>query len=87
MPDRWEIREKPENPRLAAEYGSWGPVFQVWDTVADRRVAFGKYDSREHAQARIDRMDSADHCTGCGLRNDVLPSPYRTCPTPEAHHV
>jgi hypothetical protein len=85
MSDRWEIREKHASPRLIAEYGPWGPTFQVWDTAADRLVAFGQYDDRERAQARIDRMDPADHCTGCSRRLDASAAITPDCPTPEAH--
>lgn len=64
--DRFEIREKPPG-EVARSLGATEPVFQVWDTAADRAVMFGNYSRRDRAQARIDRTDPAHYCTSCGF--------------------
>ena len=75
MADRWEIREKPENPHKA-------PRFVVWDLLADRTAVVRAYWTQGMAQAWIDRVDPANYCTGCA-RPVALPP--QNCPTPGKH--
>lgn len=54
---RYEIREQEPSEKLR-EFGFTDPVFVVWDTELDKRVPFGNYRDREHAQRRIDRVEA-----------------------------
>ncbi|MEV7814279.1 hypothetical protein AB0P05_26675 [Streptomyces flaveolus] len=54
---RYEIRER-EATDLQQGMGFPARLFIVWDTEEDKRVPFGTYADREHAQRRIDRMEA-----------------------------
>lgn len=54
---RYEIRVQ-EASEVCKSYGLYDDLYVVWDTVEDRRVPFGNYSNREHALARIARMES-----------------------------
>jgi hypothetical protein len=56
MSSRYEIRER-EATDLQRGMGFSERLFVVWDMELDRRVPFGTYADREHAQRRIQRME------------------------------
>jgi hypothetical protein len=53
---RYEIREQ-EATDLQKGMGFPDTLFIVWDVQEDKRVPFGTYADREHAQRRIRRME------------------------------
>ncbi|OEJ24312.1 hypothetical protein AS594_07215 [Streptomyces agglomeratus] len=52
---RYEVREQ-EPSALHRSYGFVDPIFVVWDTERDMRVAFGTFQDRGRAEARMARM-------------------------------
>ena len=66
-------------------HGQPRPLFQIWDKVASAITVTGNYRRWEDAQARVDRMNPVDYCTGCGGELSVPVAVYRDCPQPEVH--
>lgn len=54
---RYEIRMQ-EPSEVAKSYGLTDPLFVVWDTELNKRVAFGNYSDRGRAVARIERLEA-----------------------------
>lgn len=54
---RYEIRIQPPS-EIAISYGITNDFYVVWDTHKNARVPFVNYQSREKAEARIQRMET-----------------------------
>lgn len=52
---RYIVRDR-KSDELARRHGQPETMFDVWDTVEDKRVPFGSYRTRARALARIVRI-------------------------------
>ncbi len=55
---RYEIRERPVSDHVRNKSPEAPSVlYVVWDMVKLRRVPFGNYSNRQHAESRIKRLE------------------------------